>query len=153
MDYAKILDEITVSLGEFIDHYDIDAIAREIEEKYPDAQKIDDVPSDDYWEIVRKHDATYDGYVAAVEWGSCDGGELLFVGLFRDPREAVEAALKDYSGPDESDPAYWERVDVWTYSGPNDEEEAHTWVLDCAETVGDGDVLHIDTGMKGRTGC
>lgn len=58
MDYAKILDEIIISLGEFLDEYDTDAIASEISERFPDAQKIDDVPSDDYWDIVASHDIT-----------------------------------------------------------------------------------------------
>lgn len=146
-------NDIAISLGEFLGNYDIDAIASEIEEKYPAAQRVDDVESDNYWSIVQRHDITPTGYVAAVEWDGFGTGGLLFVGLFSDPREAVEAALKDYSGPDKSDSSYWERVDVWTYRGPDDEEEAHTWVLDCTEAVGDGDVLHIDTRMKGRTGC
>lgn len=150
---ATLKSDIAASLGEFLDDYDIDAIAGEIEEKYPDAQRVDDVPSDDYWDIIKRHDIAPIGYVAAVEWDSYGTGGLFFVGLFSDPREAVEAALKEYDGTDDSDPVHWERVDVWTYRGADDEEEAHTWVLDCTEAVGDGDVLHIDTGMKGRTGC
>lgn len=153
MDYEEMKSDIAISLGEFLDDYDIDAIAGEIEERYPDAQKVDDVPSEFYWDIVQRHDITPTGYVAAVEWDSCGTGGLLFVGLFSDPREAVEAALKDYSGPDDSDPFYWERADVWTYMGADDEDKAHTLVLDCTEAVGDGDVLHIDTKMKGHAGC
>ena len=55
---AALKSDIAISIGEFLDDYDIDAIAGEIEEKYPDARKIDDVPSDDYWDIVARHDIT-----------------------------------------------------------------------------------------------
>ena len=55
---ATLKSDIAISLGEFLDDYDIDGIAGEIEERYPDAQKIDDVPSGDYWDIVAGHDIT-----------------------------------------------------------------------------------------------
>lgn len=55
---AALKSDIAISIGEFLDDYDIDAIAGEIEKKYPDAQRIDDVPSDDYWDIVASHDIT-----------------------------------------------------------------------------------------------
>lgn len=55
---AALKSDIAISLGEFLDDYDIDAMAGEIEDKYPDAQKIDDVPSDSYWDIVASHDIT-----------------------------------------------------------------------------------------------
>lgn len=55
---ATLKSDIAISLGEFLDDYDIDAIAGEIEERYPDAQKIDDVPSEAYWDIVAGHDIT-----------------------------------------------------------------------------------------------
>ena len=55
---ATLKSDIAISLGEFLDDYDIDAIAGEIEERYPDAQTIDDVPSEVYWDIVETHDIT-----------------------------------------------------------------------------------------------
>lgn len=55
---ATLKSDIAISLGEFLDEYDIDGIAGEIEERYPDAQKIDDVPSEVYWDIVARHDIT-----------------------------------------------------------------------------------------------
>lgn len=55
---AALKSDIAISLSEFLDDYDIDAIAGEIEERYPEAYKIDDVPSEVYWKIVESHDIT-----------------------------------------------------------------------------------------------
>jgi len=92
-------------------------------------------------------------YAAACEYdfgeGECEGGGLLFVGLFDTPDAAIAEVMRYYMteydpAPCDEYPEYWSRADVWTYDG-TDEEEAHIWVLDAAYV--EGDILHVDSDM------
>lgn len=58
MDTQTLVDEVTTTLGDSADDFDVDAIVEEIGDTYgrDKVRGVDDVPSDEYWAIVRKHE-------------------------------------------------------------------------------------------------
>lgn len=57
MNLQDIAYQVSTTLGDHAADYDIDAIAEEIQTQYGPAS-IDDVPNDEYWQIVERHDTT-----------------------------------------------------------------------------------------------
>lgn len=58
MDTQTLADEVTTTLGDSADDFDVAAIVEEIGDTYgrDNIRTVDDVPSDEYWTIVRKHE-------------------------------------------------------------------------------------------------
>jgi antitoxin (DNA-binding transcriptional repressor) of toxin-antitoxin stability system len=58
MDAEIITDQVTTTLGDHPEDFDVAAIVEEIGDTYgrDKIRTVDDVPSDEYWEIVRKHE-------------------------------------------------------------------------------------------------
>ncbi len=58
LDTQVIADQVTTALGDEADGFDVAAIVEEIGDTYGrDAVgSVDDVPSEEFWEIVRKHE-------------------------------------------------------------------------------------------------
>lgn len=47
---------VSITLGDFVEDYDISGIVDEITMDLAPIDSIDDVPSDKYWDIVKKHE-------------------------------------------------------------------------------------------------
>jgi hypothetical protein len=60
----RLAHEISTTLGDHADDYDIDAIARELIDRHGPIRRIDEVPTDLYWRIVSKHDTARNSH-----WG------------------------------------------------------------------------------------
>lgn len=58
MDTEIITDQVITTLGDHSGDFDVTAIVEEIGDTYgrDKVRSVDDVPSDEYWEIVRKHE-------------------------------------------------------------------------------------------------
>jgi antitoxin (DNA-binding transcriptional repressor) of toxin-antitoxin stability system len=58
MDTDTLTDQVTATLGDSADDFDVDAIVEEIGDTYgrDNVRGVDDVPSNEYWVIVRKHE-------------------------------------------------------------------------------------------------
>lgn len=62
--------QVSLTLGDHIGDYDIDAIVEEIGTTYGyDIPNIDAVPTSEYWKIVEKHDTTARRYTLTVVEG------------------------------------------------------------------------------------
>ncbi|MGW2213217.1 hypothetical protein [Streptomyces sp. NPDC001781] len=57
MDRTAIAHQVSTTLGDHIEDYDIDAIVADLGAAGA-KNSVDDVDSDTYWNIVRKHDRT-----------------------------------------------------------------------------------------------
>lgn len=58
MNKQELAYAISLTLDGHADDYDIPAIVEEIREQHSDITSIDDIPGDEYWAIVAKHDTT-----------------------------------------------------------------------------------------------
>jgi hypothetical protein len=57
---------VSLTLGDFIDDYDIPAIVGELAEKFGPLDSLDQIEPEDYWPVVEKHDTTAEGSAGAV---------------------------------------------------------------------------------------
>lgn len=58
---STIQQQITLTLGDQPHDYDIPAIESALIQAHGPLTDIDDVPSDDYWAVVRAHEVTAGG--------------------------------------------------------------------------------------------
>lgn len=58
MNRRDIADQVSTTLGDHSNDYDIDAIVDDLVNASGPIGSIDAVPSEDYWDTVRKHDRT-----------------------------------------------------------------------------------------------
>ncbi|MFB4280873.1 hypothetical protein ACBJ59_36675 [Nonomuraea sp. MTCD27] len=59
MNKQDIAYAVSLTLDGHADDFDINAVVEEIGDTYGwDIKSIDDIPSDEYWAIVEKHDTT-----------------------------------------------------------------------------------------------
>lgn len=58
MDRTALAHQVSTPLGDHIEDYDIDAIVGDLIDAHGPIETIDDVDSDAYWDVVRKHDRT-----------------------------------------------------------------------------------------------
>ncbi|HLU97398.1 MAG TPA: hypothetical protein VKZ89_11210 [Thermobifida alba] len=58
MDTQTITDQVRATLGDEADGFDVEAIVEEIGDTFgrDKVRTVDDVPSEAYWDIVRKHE-------------------------------------------------------------------------------------------------
>lgn len=58
MDTQTITDQVTATLGDSAGDFDVEAIVEEIGDRFgrDTVRTVDDVPSEAYWDIVRKHE-------------------------------------------------------------------------------------------------
>lgn len=50
--------DVSVTLAEFIGDFDIPAIVEQLIETYGPLDTLDVIPTDEYWEIVKRYDRT-----------------------------------------------------------------------------------------------
>ena len=58
MNRTDLAHQVSVTLGDHADDYDIDAIVGDLVDANGSIESIDAVPSDSYWDTVRKHDTS-----------------------------------------------------------------------------------------------
>lgn len=66
----QVYASVTANGRELAEGVDIDAVSDEIWNKYDNLNSIDDIADDEYWVIVRKHDATQTSTVTLYETNS-----------------------------------------------------------------------------------
>lgn len=62
---ADLAYQISLTLGDHADDYDIPAIITDLRKTHPGLGNIDDIASAAYWEAVKRHDRTADPVAAA----------------------------------------------------------------------------------------
>lgn len=58
MDRQGIAYQVSLTLGDHIEDFDIDAIVSDLVAAHGPIENIDAVPSGEYWDVVRKHDVS-----------------------------------------------------------------------------------------------
>ena len=54
----RLAEQITATLGDHPENFDVDAITEEVGQTYGFDTNIDAIPSDKFWAIVQKHDTS-----------------------------------------------------------------------------------------------
>lgn len=52
----EIADAVSTTLGDHVDDYDMDAVTAEIIATYGAVSSLDDIPTDEYWALIERHD-------------------------------------------------------------------------------------------------
>lgn len=60
--------QVSLTLGDHIDDFDIDAIVEEIREKYGPVGSIDDIPSEEYNALIERHDKSVQAITQNPTW-------------------------------------------------------------------------------------
>jgi hypothetical protein len=145
MNRQDIAHQVSTTLGDHADDYDIDGIVSDLIANYDgDLNSIDDFESQSYWAVVETHDTASQPEPTATAWLTLDAGCLIH-------GEGVEVGIlnSDDTGTVTSEPLAPVSLPV----ALDDARDDHSKAQDAAETrltelgwetVGDWDA--VDTG-------